>query len=77
MLTPLLGVPLIGMPGLWEWILIGLAIMIFFGASKLPKLGRGLGEGIRNFKQSVKGEDEPGALPANGAGAKPRDDSGE
>jgi sec-independent protein translocase protein TatA len=67
MYTPLLSVPLIGMPGLWEWILIGLAVMLFFGASKLPKLGRGLGEGIRNFKKSVSGEDQEEALPAEGA----------
>lgn len=54
--TLLISVPLIGMPGMWEWILIGLAIVIFFGASKLPKLGKGLGEGIRNFKKGIKGE---------------------
>ncbi len=56
MLQPLIAVPLIGMPGMWEWILIGLAIAIFFGATKLPKLGKGLGEGIRNFKKGIKGE---------------------
>lgn len=52
----ILSLPLIGMPGMWEWVLIGLAIAIFFGASKLPKLGQGLGEGIRNFKKGIKGE---------------------
>ena len=56
MLTPLAIVPLIGMPGMMEWLLIGLAIVLFFGASKLPKLGKGLGEGIRNFKKGIKGE---------------------
>ena len=61
MLTLMVSVPLIGMPGLWEWILIALAIVIFFGASKLPKLGKGLGEGIRNFKKGLKaGEEEDG-----------------
>ncbi len=44
------------MIGMWEWIAIGLAIILFFGASKLPKLGQGLGEGIRNFKKGIKGE---------------------
>ncbi|MFO8073852.1 MAG: twin-arginine translocase TatA/TatE family subunit [Polyangia bacterium] len=48
------------MPGIWEWIIIGLAIVIFFGASKLPKLGKGLGEGIRNFKSGLKGEGKDG-----------------
>ena len=52
--TPLLGLPLIGAPGLMEWILIGLAVVVFFGATKLPKLGKGLGEGIRNFKSALK-----------------------
>lgn len=58
MSTFLVSVPLIGMPGLWEWILIALAIVIFFGASKIPKLGKGLGEGIRNFKKGLKGNEE-------------------
>lgn len=60
MSTLLIGLPLIGVPGMWEWIVIGLAIMLFFGAAKLPKLGRGLGEGIRNFKKGIKGELEEG-----------------
>jgi len=62
MQVPLLSVPLVGMPGIWEWIIIGLAIVIFFGASKLPKLGKGLGEGIRNFKSGLKGEGKDDSL---------------
>jgi sec-independent protein translocase protein TatA len=34
-------------------ILFGIALLIF-GAGKLPQLGKGLGEGIRNFKSAVK-----------------------
>lgn len=49
-------IPLIGMPGMWEILLIVLAVFVFFGAAKLPKLGKGLGEGILNFKKGVKGE---------------------
>ena len=37
-------------------ILLGIVI-IFFGASKLPQLGSGLGQGIRNFKKSLKQAD--------------------
>ena len=37
-----------------EWIIILLIVVIIFGASRLPQLGKGLGEGIRNFKNSVK-----------------------
>jgi sec-independent protein translocase protein TatA len=41
-------------------ILIILAIaLLIFGPSKLADLGKGLGEGIRNFKSSMKEGDEP------------------
>jgi sec-independent protein translocase protein TatA len=66
MLTFMVSVPLIGMPGIWEWILIALAIVIFFGASKLPKLGKGLGEGIRNFKKGLKGGEGEDGLAKDG-----------
>ena len=60
MSLPLICLPLFGV-GFTEWVIIGLAIALFFGASKLPKLGKGLGEGIRNFKKGIKGElDEDG-----------------
>jgi sec-independent protein translocase protein TatA len=35
-----------------------LLVVVFFGAKKLPQLGTGLGQGIRNFKESVTGKDE-------------------
>ena len=57
MFTFLSIVPLIGSPGLMELLLIGGAILLVFGAAKLPKLGKGLGEGIRNFKTGLKGEE--------------------
>jgi sec-independent protein translocase protein TatA len=43
----------IGVP---ELLLILLILVIIFGASKLPQLGRGLGEGITNFKKGLKGD---------------------
>lgn len=45
--------------GIMELLLIFLIIVVIFGASKLPQLGRGLGEGISNFKTGLKGKDEP------------------
>ncbi|NPA32920.1 MAG: twin-arginine translocase TatA/TatE family subunit [Aquificae bacterium] len=42
----------------WQLILILLIILILFGASKLPEIGKGLGEGIRNFKKALSGEEE-------------------
>ena len=44
--------------GLPEIILILVIVILIFGTSRIPELGRGLGEGIRNFKKSVRGEDE-------------------
>lgn len=44
--------------GLPELIIIFLIIVVIFGASKLPQLGRGLGEGISNFKRGLKSSDE-------------------
>ena len=45
--------------GFTELLIIVLILVILFGANKLPKLGKGLGEGIRNFKSAIKaiGED--------------------
>ena len=42
--------------GIPELLLILLILVIIFGASKLPQLGRGLGEGITNFKKGLKGD---------------------
>jgi sec-independent protein translocase protein TatA len=44
--------------GIWEIGLILLIVMFFFGAKRIPVIGRGLGEGIRNFKGALsKGEE--------------------
>ncbi len=41
-----------------EILLILVVVMILFGASRLPEIGRSLGEGIRNFKKALSGEEE-------------------
>jgi len=46
------------MPGIQELLVILLIVIIIFGASKLPQLGKGLGEGIRNFKQGLKSDND-------------------
>jgi len=43
-----------GLPGGMEWVLIALFVLIFFGAKKIPELARGLGKGIREFKDATK-----------------------
>ena len=40
--------------GLPEMLLVLVIIILIFGASRLPELGRGFGEGIRNFKSSLR-----------------------
>jgi sec-independent protein translocase protein TatA len=46
------------LPGGSEWILILLAIVFLFGGKKIPELMRGLGQGIKEFKDASKGEDK-------------------
>ncbi len=48
------------MPSMQELLVILLIVLVIFGASKLPQLGRGLGEGIRNFRRGLKSDDEDG-----------------
>ena len=43
-----------GFLGGYEWIIILLAIVLLFGGRKIPELMRGLGKGIREFKDSSK-----------------------
>ena len=39
----------------WELILILLVLLLVFGAKRLPEMGRSLGKGMREFKDSVSG----------------------
>ncbi len=43
--------------GPWQWVIIGVAILLLFGGKKIPELMRGLGSGIKEFKDASK-EDE-------------------
>ena len=43
--------------GLPEMLLIFVIIVLIFGTSRIPELGKGLGEGIRNFKKAIKTDD--------------------
>jgi sec-independent protein translocase protein TatA len=46
--------------GVPELLLILVIVVVVFGAGKLPQLGRGLGEGIANFREGLhKGKNEP------------------
>ena len=37
----------------WEWIVIALVILLLFGGKKIPELMRGLGKGVKSFKQGM------------------------
>lgn len=60
--------------GIWELILILLVVLLFFGATRLPALGEGLGKALRNLKGAAGSavEDEkpppPKKLPGGPAG---------
>jgi len=45
---------LFGPIGTTELIIILVIVVLVFGVNKIPQLGKGLGEGIRNFKSSIK-----------------------
>jgi sec-independent protein translocase protein TatA len=50
----------LGIVGPWQWIIIGLAILLLFGGKKLPELMKGLGTGIKEFKNATNTEEEEG-----------------
>ena len=43
--------------GVWQWAIIGIAILLLFGGKKIPELMRGLGSGIKEFKDASKDDD--------------------
>jgi len=43
--------------GPWQIVLIAVAILVLFGASRLGDIGKGLGEGIKNFKKGISDDD--------------------
>ena len=44
--------------GPWELILLVVVLLLVFGSRRLPEIGRSVGKGMREFKQSVTGKDE-------------------
>jgi sec-independent protein translocase protein TatA len=45
-----------GFVGFPELLLLGLVVLVLFGPKRLPEMGRGLGKGLREFKDSVTGD---------------------
>ena len=44
--------------GVGEWIVILLVILVLFGAKKIPDLAKGIGKGIKDFKNALKDDEE-------------------
>ena len=44
--------------GVWELVILMVVLLLVFGAKRLPEMGRQLGKGMREFKESVSGKDD-------------------
>jgi sec-independent protein translocase protein TatA len=42
-----------------HWLIVLAVILLLFGGRKIPELAKGLGEGIRSFKQGMSGDSQP------------------
>lgn len=71
-LPEVLALALIPTLGVTELLVIFLIVVVIFGASKLPQLGRGLGEGISNFKKGLKEKDAEKERLEEGEGVQPK-----
>jgi sec-independent protein translocase protein TatA len=49
--------------GFGELLLIALVLVVFFGAKRIPEIAKGLGGGIKSFKNEMKEPEEPRMLP--------------
>ena len=54
-----------GFIGLPELVLLGLVVLLVFGPKRLPEMARSLGRGMKEFKDSVTGDDRPAARDAS------------
>ena len=56
-----------------ELIILVVIVLLVFGSRKLPEIGRAMGGGIREFKDSVTGKDEKPSIEADGSTGADRD----
>jgi len=54
-----------------HWMIVLGIILLLFGGRKIPELARGLGEGIRNFKEGMSGTSHTAAPPAQAPASPP------
>jgi sec-independent protein translocase protein TatA len=47
----------------WHLIVLAVVAFLLFGAKRLPELGKGLGEGLKGFKEGIRGVSDPAPPP--------------
>ena len=63
------------MLGTQDIFLIGIIVVVLFGATRLPQIGSGIGQAIRNFKKGISESEEIDAKPKDKIDATPGKDS--
>ena len=51
----------LGFIGGWEWVVIAVVILLLFGGKKIPELMKGLGSGLKEFKNAANDDNEKDA----------------
>ncbi|HEY6726776.1 MAG TPA: Sec-independent protein translocase subunit TatA [Polyangiaceae bacterium] len=46
---------------IWHWLIVLLVVLLIFGPKKLSEVGKGLGEGMKNFKKGLNDDDDASA----------------
>ncbi|MBN1132161.1 MAG: twin-arginine translocase TatA/TatE family subunit [Bacteroidales bacterium] len=49
---------ILGIPGIWQIVLLVLVILLLFGGRKIPELMRGIGQGMKEFKKATNDEEK-------------------
>ncbi len=63
-----------GMPGPTEWVIIAIVVLLLFGGTKIPELMRGLGKGVKEFKEATNDDEKgQGSAPSSDEGRKDPD----
>ena len=44
--------------GMWEWVIIAMVVLLLFGGKKIPELMKGMGKGVKAFKDGMNGVEE-------------------
>lgn len=63
--------------GLQEILVIAIVVLLLFGGKKIPELMRGVGQGVRSFKEGLSGEPAQQTTQNTSDGSSPKEDSTE